>query len=63
MLRCARRNFTSVFAEREAHSVVYFKKFRMPYAHWFFIKEVFVPRDELSTEGVAMLRAFLASTD
>ena len=63
MLRGARRNFPSKFAEREAHSVTLFQKFRRPYAHWFFIKEFFVPHEELSTEGVAMLRTFLASID
>jgi len=63
MLRGARRNFPSKFAEREAHSVILFQKFRRPYAHWFFIKEFFVPHEELSTEGVAMLRTFLASID
>ena len=49
MLRGARRNFPSKFAEREAH--------------WFFIKELFVPHDELSKGGVAMLRTFLPSVD
>ena len=63
MLRGARRNFPSKFAEREAHSVTFFQKSRRPYAHWFFIQEFFVPHDELSTEGVAMLRTFLASID
>ena len=63
MLRGARRNFPSKFAEREAHSVTLFQKFRRSYAHWFFIKELFVPHKELSTEGVAMLRTFLASVD
>ena len=42
MLRGARRNFPSAFAEREAHSVTFFQKFRRPYAHWFHIKELFV---------------------
>ena len=63
ILRGARRNFPSAFAEREAHSVIYFQKFRRLYAHWFFIKEFFVPHDEFSTAGVAMLRTFLASID
>ena len=36
MLRGARRNFPSVFAEREAHPVAYFQKFRRPYVHCFF---------------------------
>ena len=63
MLRGARRNFPSKFAEREAHSVTFFQKFRRPYAHWFFMKEFFVPHDELSTDGVAMVRTFLASID
>ena len=58
MFRGARRNFPSVFAEREAHSVTYLQKFRRPYEHWFFIKEFFVPHGELSTEGVAVLRTF-----
>ena len=63
ILRGVRRNFPSKFAEREAHSVTLFQKFRRRYAHWFFIKEFFVPHDELSTEGAAMLRTFLASID
>ena len=49
MLRSVRRNFPSVFAERKAHSVIYFQKNRRPFAHWFFIEELFVPHEELST--------------
>ena len=63
MLRGARRNFSSFFAEREAHSVTFFQKFRRSYAHWFHIKEFCVPRDELSSGDVVMLRTFLASAD
>ena len=63
LLRGARRNFPSRFAEREAHSVILFQKFRRPFAHWFFIKEFFVPRDEMISEGIAMIRTFLASID
>ena len=63
ILRGARRNFPSKFAEREAHSVTFFKMFRRPYAHWFFIQEFFVPHNELSTDGVDMLRTFLVSID
>ena len=63
MLRGARRQFPSKFAEREAHSVIFFKRFRSLYAHWFFLKEFFVPHDELSTDGVAMKLTFLDSID
>ena len=65
LLRGARRNFPSRFAEREAHSATLFQKFRRPYAHWFFIKEFFVPHNELAlaSEGTAMIRTFLASID
>ena len=63
LLRGARRNFPSRFAEREAHSVTLFQKCRRPFAHWFFIKEFFVPHNELTPEGIAMIRTFLASTD
>ena len=63
LLRGARRNFPSRFAEREAHSVIWFQKFRRPFAHWFFIKEFFVPHDEMTSEGIAMIRTFLASID
>ena len=61
LLRGARRNFPSVFAEREAHSVILFQKFRRPFAKWFFIKEFFVPHNELTSEGIAMIRTFLDS--
>ena len=61
LLRGARRNFPSKFAEREAHSVTFFQKFRASYAHWFFIKEFFV--QEMTSEGIAMLRVFLNSID
>ena len=30
---------------------------------WFFIKEFFVPHNELMAEGIAMIRTFLASID
>ena len=63
LLRGARRNFPSRFAEREAHSVIWFQKFRRQFAHWFFIKEFFVPHDEMTSEGIAMIRTFLASID
>ena len=63
MLRGARRNFPSRFAEREAHSVALFQNFRKPYAHWFLIHEFFVPHEEITTEGTAMLRIFLDSID
>ena len=63
LLRGARRNFPSRFAEREAHSAIWFQKFRRPFAHWFFIKEFFVPHDEMTSEGIAMIRTFLASID
>ena len=63
MLRGARRNFPSRFAEREAHSVIFFQRFRKAFAHWFFIKEFFVPFELLSLEGATMLRTFLASID
>ena len=55
MLRGARRNSPSRFAEREAHSVALFQIFKKAYAHWFFIKEFFVPREEITAEGTAML--------
>ena len=61
LLRGARRNFPSTFAEREAHSVCYFQKFRTPYAHWFFLKDFFV--EDITSEGIAMLRVFLNSID
>ena len=61
MLRGARRNFPSRFAEREAYSVVLFQKFRRQFAHWFFIKEFFVPHNELTPEGTTMIRTFFAS--
>ena len=61
LLRGTRRNPPSKFAEREAHSVSYFKKFRASYAHWFFLKEFFV--EEITSEGIAMLRVFLDSID
>ena len=63
ILRGARRNFPSKFAEREAHSVIYFQKFRAPYEHWFEVKEFFIPHDEVTTEGTAMLRSFTTSID
>ena len=55
MLRGARRNFPSKFAEREAHSVAFFKKFRRPYAYWYFIKEFFVPHGGCCTTTTAPL--------
>ena len=61
LLRGARRNFPSTFAEREAHSVCYFHKSRASYAHCFFLKEFFV--EEITPEGFAMLRVFLNSID
>ena len=61
LLRGARRNFPSKFAEREAHSVTLFQKFRASYSHWFYIKEFFV--EEMTSEGTAMLRVFLDSID
>ena len=63
LLRGARRNFPSRFAEREAHSVIWFQKFQRQFAHWFFIKEFFVPHDEMTSEGTATIRTFLASID
>ena len=63
LLRGARRNFPSRFAEREVHSVILFQKFRRPIAHWFFIQEFFVPHNELASEGIAMIRTFLASIE
>ena len=63
LLRGARRNFPSKFAEREAHSVIFFKRFRRQYEHWFNIKEFFVPHDELSTDGKVMIKLFLDSID
>ena len=63
MLRGARRNFPSCFAEREAHSVALFQNFRKAYAHWFFIKEFFVLHEKITAEGTAMLRVFLDSID
>ena len=63
MLRGARRNFPSRFAEREAHSVALFQNFRNACAHWFFIKEFFVPHEEITAEGTATLRVFLGSID
>ena len=53
--------FPSKFAEREAHSVTLFQKFRASYSHWFYIKEFFV--EEMTSEGTAMLRVFLDSID
>ena len=43
--------------------MTFFQKFRRPYAHWFYIKEFFVPLGTLSSDGVAMLRTFLSSID
>ena len=63
LLRGARRNFPSRFAEREAHSMVYFKRFRREYAHWLMMKEFFVPHEEITAEGKVMLRLFLESID
>ena len=61
LLRGACRNFPSKFAEREAHSVSYYQKFRAAYAHWFHIKKNFVK--DITSEGIAMLRIFLDSID
>ena len=61
LLKGARRNFPSRFAEREAHSAILFQKFRRNFAHWFFMREFFVPHGELASEGIAMIRTFLAS--
>ena len=59
LLRDACRNFPSKFAEREAHSVSYYQKFRAEYAHWFHIKKNFVK--DITSEGIAMPRIFLDS--
>ena len=63
MLRGARRNLPLRFADREAHPVALFQNFRKAYAHWVFIKEFFVPHEEITAEGTAMLRVFLDSID
>ena len=63
LLRGARHNFPSRFAEREAHSAILFQNFRRQFAYWFFIKEFFVPHNELTSECIAMIRTFLASID
>ena len=63
MLRGARRNFPSRFAEREEHSDITSQKSTKQFAHWPFIKKCFVPNNELTSEGIAMLRTFLASID
>ena len=63
LMRGARRKFPSRFAEREALCAILFQKFRKQFAHWFFIEEFLVQHNELTPEGIAMIRIFLASID